>query len=310
MVTSVALFMLLLMLSGHTGNAQPAPQPVNPFPPVPPPVPPTPGGAPWPQVVPPGLPPFPGPGWVPDEPPPPEVQARAQVLLPGLWQGGEGTFKVEQTAGRWIVYQAATHNGRQSVIAWREASAATQPAVLPSGGGAAVLKNGSSGPAVVQLQQLLVAHGYSNVVPDGKFGPVTLAAVLAFQGSQSPNLKVDGIVGPATWAALQGGSPAPVPIMTSPAPTMTASSPPIVSPATGNVVPAVAPSGHPTVHQGASGPIVQQIQAAVGATPVDGKFGPRTAAKVKAFQAAHGLAADGIVGPQTWNAILSGGVPA
>ena len=78
----------------------------------------------------------------------------------------------------------------------------------------------------------------------------------------------------------------------------------------GNVVPAVAPSGHPTVHQGASGPIVQQIQQAVGATPVDGKFGPGPAAKVKAFQAAHGLAPDGIVGPQTWNAILSGGVPA
>lgn len=37
---------------------------------------------------------------------------------------------------------------------------------------------------------------------------------------------------------------------------------------------------------------------------VDGIFGPKTAAAVRAFQQAHGLLVDGIVGNQTWPAII------
>ncbi|MGG3846690.1 peptidoglycan-binding domain-containing protein [Aeribacillus composti] len=45
------------------------------------------------------------------------------------------------------------------------------------------------------------------------------------------------------------------------------------------------------------------VQKVVG-VKVDGVFGPKTEAAVKAYQRRHGLKADGIVGPKTWNAMF------
>jgi hypothetical protein len=57
-----------------------------------------------------------------------------------------------------------------------------------------VLRRGSTGPAVRDLQRLL------QIKVDGSFGPQTETAVKDFQ--RANHLKVDGIVGPKTWAAL------------------------------------------------------------------------------------------------------------
>ncbi len=40
----------------------------------------------------------------------------------------------------------------------------------------------------------------------------------------------------------------------------------------------------------------------IGISPADGVFGPDTASRTRAWQASHGLSADGIVGPATWTA--------
>lgn len=61
----------------------------------------------------------------------------------------------------------------------------------------------------------------------------------------------------------------------------------------------------PTLRQGSTGQAARYIQIRVGAS-IDGRFGPATDAAVRAWQRAHGLAADGIVGADTWAALLGG----
>ncbi|MFD4608941.1 GH25 family lysozyme [Streptomyces sp. NPDC058440] len=127
------------------------------------------------------------------------------------------------------------------------------------------VKQGASGERVKSVQYLLNAHG-SALAVDGAFGAGTDSAVRSFQSSHG--LAVDGAVGPATWQAL------------------------IV-----------------TVQQGSSGAAVQAVQSqlkAHGASlTVDGAFGPGTDSAVRSFQSSHGLGVDGIVGSNTWQALVA-----
>lgn len=142
-----------------------------------------------------------------------------------------------------------------------------------------VLRQGSTGPAVVQLQTLLLSAGFNPGPIDGIFGPKTEAAVLAFQGSK--NLVQDGIVGPLTWTALGANC------TTSPPPP---------------------PSVCPTLRLGSTGATVKRLQGLLttsGFSPgaIDGIFGPKTQAAVIAFQRSKNLVPDGIVGIMTWTAL-------
>jgi peptidoglycan hydrolase-like protein with peptidoglycan-binding domain len=135
---------------------------------------------------------------------------------------------------------------------------------------------GSDGDAVRRVQRALRRTANLGVAVDGSYGPATEAAVKDFQ--QGAGLSVDGIVGPATWNALPDGGPMP------------------------------------TLHEGSTGLAVARLQNVLtngapgqwetGPGPIDEKFGPRTKASVQAFQAWAGVAADGIVGDQTWSASL------
>jgi peptidoglycan hydrolase-like protein with peptidoglycan-binding domain len=135
-----------------------------------------------------------------------------------------------------------------------------------------LVKQGDKVFPVRPLQHLLRARNHP-VGVDGIFGPKTKAAVQAFQTSQG--LAADGIVGPNTWPKL------------------------VVQ-----------------VKRGSKGDAVRAVQAVMkfhdqsnGEGPgvqVDGIFGPRTDAWVRGFQKAVGTPADGIVGPITWRALVSG----
>ena len=68
------------------------------------------------------------------------------------------------------------------------------------------------------------------------------------------------------------------------------------------------------IKKGAAGIEVAELQSKLAAAgflagPADGQFGPMTEQAVKAFQAANGLEADGVVGPATGGALGLGDSP-
>ncbi len=140
-----------------------------------------------------------------------------------------------------------------------------------------VVKSGNNGHPIKTLQYLLLARGHSLVV-DGVFGPNTGAAVKAFQASQG--LTADGVVGPVTWMAL------------------------VVQIKKGSQGDAVRGVQEEFQFRNLSGDPGNGLQ-------VDGTFGPATEAAVRGFQQALSLdipsvAVDEIVGPATWQALVSG----
>jgi peptidoglycan hydrolase-like protein with peptidoglycan-binding domain len=145
-----------------------------------------------------------------------------------------------------------------------------------------VLAQGSSGPCVSELQNLLNSHG-ANLAVDGLFGSLTDSAVRTFQADNG--LDVDGIVGPHTKAALAGGGASGL----------------------AGGVDLRADCG--LLQEGSSGPCVVELQDLLDShgadLAVDGIFGPLTDGAVRTFQSTHGLTVDGIVGPQTKAALYS-----
>jgi peptidoglycan hydrolase-like protein with peptidoglycan-binding domain len=145
-----------------------------------------------------------------------------------------------------------------------------------------VLKEGSKGEAVKELQNLLLKydafvsldHNGACVFPgeevvDGIFGSQTKNAVIFFQGKVF--LVQDGIVADKTWRALFKGAPVDMPIL----------------------------------KKDSKGELVKNVQERLAIAEyfngnIDGEFGRRTEAAVKRLQKDTGLPQDGVVGDRTW----------
>ena len=156
-----------------------------------------------------------------------------------------------------------------------------------------VVRFGSEGADVKSAQSFLALRGFSAGAQDGVFGAQTEAAVKRFQAARG--LNADGVIGPQTWKSLLQS-------------TQQAQSTGTQAPATVNS----ASQTRKTLEAGASGPEVATLQSLLSARGFspgaqDGQFGGKTDYAVRTFQRANGLIADGIVGPQTWDALRTRG---
>lgn len=160
-----------------------------------------------------------------------------------------------------------------------------------------ILRVGSQGTDVTELQSTLKLLGYYAGAVNGVFEESTGQAVKRFQAAAG--ISADGVVGSETWNRL---FPTSEPVAVNPAPRQPA---PVESRR-----PEPAPTGEfPILRRGARGEAVRGLQSRLRAIGVysgeiDGVFGPGTEEAVKAAQSKFGLEADGIVGGATWGAIL------
>ncbi|MEN9644081.1 MAG: hypothetical protein RL238_750 [Actinomycetota bacterium] len=198
-----------------------------------------------------------------------QLLLQAGVHVPG---GADG-FYGKGTASAVSVFQQAKGLPVTGVVDLATATALGLVAATPQ------LAQGSSGTAVQQLQQRLIAAGIR--VPggaDGQFGPATAKAVVAFQTARS--LPATGTVDAYTAALIATQPPKPA---------------------------APAAPSLPTV--GSSGPAVTAVQRqliAVGARPAggaDGVYGSATKKSVALFQRWMGLPASGLLDAATAKAL-------
>ena len=199
------------------------------------------------------------------------------------------------------------------------------------------LRLDNQGEAVSELQAMLTLLGYYTGPVDGVYRETTQAAVAQFQ--QTVGLVADGVVGPATWSLLlpitpaQANPPAaptetanppisgiesgaipnlessiPEPNIESPESTQPIPSQPTNATAA-NQAEQTSPVELPTLRPGMHGAAIEQLQErlqvlGVYSGSVDGVFGPETESAVKQAQRNNNLQPDGIVGPDTWRALL------
>jgi len=193
----------------------------------------------------------------------------------------EGPTTLEPTAAAqagddtdWANWGSATTTDRPT-----NTGASWQTSATDYNAGYPVLKVGSSGSDVYDLQERLKELGYYTGPLDSKFASGTQSAVTAFQLRN--NLTADGIAGRATQDKLYSSSASAAQIN----------------------VPS-ASSAYPVLKSGSQGTDVRKLQVRLAELGyynggADGIFGPSTEAAVKAFQRNNSLTADGAAGEQT-----------
>lgn len=167
-----------------------------------------------------------------------------------------------------------------------------------------VLYPGSKGHWVMTLQADLKLLGYKEVGPtDGIFGPKTRAALETFQHQHG--FQPTGVTSPLVWQDILAG------LHLVPAVDPKGASARMSTPSTASLT-SHHPAMHTVLYPGSRGHWVMTLQADLkhaGYThvgPVNGIFGAKTEAALKAFQQRHGFIASGVTSPMTWQDLLAG----
>ncbi|MEU1805035.1 peptidoglycan-binding protein [Streptomyces sp. NPDC019937] len=199
-----------------------------------------------------------------------QLQLSLNDLVPGNPIAVDGDFGAitDSRVREFQRHAGITDDGVVETQTW---GAITKLAPRPGDAGTPTLRKGSRGVAVMRLQQLLNERtpDLAPIAVDGDFGPITDGRVQEFQ--RRTKITVDGLVGPQTWGSL---------------------------------------FHDPALQQGSQGPAVMRLQKLLNERApdlapiaVDGNFGPITDGRVQEFQRRTKITVDGLVGPQTWEAL-------
>jgi len=170
-----------------------------------------------------------------------------------------------------------------------------------------VLQLGDRREEVSQVQALLQLLGFYTGPVNGNFDRATADAVSDFQ--RAAGLPPSGMVDGPTWNRLLPDPTA------SPTPeTPVCECPPVSCPRPTCPPPRVVTSGtsggdFPILRRGSQGSAVRGVQQRLQALGVysggvTGTFGTATETAVREMQQRSGLQVDGVVGPNTWNALM------
>ncbi len=244
-----------------------------------------------------------------------DVRQLQQLLLQRGYnpRGVDGSFGMG-TYGAVVQYQVAQGLVADGIVGPSTANAlrtsatpvmvsppATVQPVVPAG--SRVLRNGSRGEDVRQLQQRLYELGYLGTAPTGNYLTMTMAAVRSFQGACG--LQVDGIAGINTQRALYADTAPAIGTVVPVAPDDTAIPSPTAAPTPAPVVfDKPAPGTYKLLQKGSNGDAVRQLQQALAnlgyySGTISGTYDSATTAAVKAFQQNNGTGVDGVAGTAT-----------
>ncbi|MDX6286573.1 MAG: hypothetical protein QOG53_2058 [Frankiales bacterium] len=152
-----------------------------------------------------------------------------------------------------------------------------------------VISYGERGPAVRVIQRALGVRPVNS-----RYGPKTRVAVLRFQ--RAHHLRADGVIGPKTWSKFRPAAPPRVPGR----PGHPRSQ---ATPARKPFSAILAQHSNRVLRIGAHGPAVAALERVIR-VPTDGVYRPATARAVSRWQRHYHLASDGVVGKQTWRALI------
>lgn len=151
-------------------------------------------------------------------------------------------------------------------------------------------------PFVTAVQTALKLAGLSDQPPSGTYDPATVDAVKAFQAAEG--LRPDGTFTEDDWIVLLGLLPEEI------------DDPAALFPYRWSSRALSTDGPPPLLRRGAKGPVVAALQLLLGLsgfpTGIDGDFGFKTDTSVRHFQSAVGLSVDGVVGRNSWGALLAG----